>query len=341
MPHPQGFAGNSALPLIAVNGDPTTTASPDRCGRRRFFARLAISASGAGKSRRGARAHAPDAPVRQCRSQAAYRSGLLLDRAHARARADRDHAERALLLRRRRHQHGRRRMLDLRYLAPAPRASTTATQSRVSIWSSIRSAATVSGTWSRVDVRIMSLRQAGPRALRHPLRTARSGARVRIGQSAEGDESVGIADAYRRFCSPNRSRIRTCRCCSSRPCVSCVAGRHCGRARRCRRCAIRTIEAVRDEFLADVRRLGREIMLRNEVTLTAAMQAMVTQAALSGGSFAPPRAAATRRPGSVGATANSIDRYSSSRRRAPARPCCSRRWPRRQTSTRSATRATA
>ena len=46
-------------------------------------------------------------------------------------------------------------------------------------------------------------------------------------------------------------------------------------------------QAILAEFVADVRRLGRNIGLRNEVTLSDAMQAMVTKAALSGGRFAP------------------------------------------------------
>ena len=49
-------------------------------------------------------------------------------------------------------------------------------------------------------------------------------------------------------------------------------------------------ESVRAEFVADVRRLGRDIFLRNDVSLASAMHAMVTQAALSGGVFAPPKA---------------------------------------------------
>jgi hypothetical protein len=54
-------------------------------------------------------------------------------------------------------------------------------------------------------------------------------------------------------------------------------------------------QAILDEFVADVRRLGRNIGLRNEVTLSDAMQAMVTKAALSGGRFAPrSKTAATR-----------------------------------------------
>ena len=48
-------------------------------------------------------------------------------------------------------------------------------------------------------------------------------------------------------------------------------------------------EPVLEEYLADVRRFGKEIQLRNEVSLAGAMQAMVTKAALSGGIFAPQR----------------------------------------------------
>ena len=48
-------------------------------------------------------------------------------------------------------------------------------------------------------------------------------------------------------------------------------------------------QSVLDEFVADVRRFGRGIALRNDVSLADAMQAMVTKAALSGGRFVPKR----------------------------------------------------
>jgi hypothetical protein len=48
-------------------------------------------------------------------------------------------------------------------------------------------------------------------------------------------------------------------------------------------------QAVLDDFVVDVRRLGRGILLRNDVILSDAMQAMVTKAALSGGRFMPTR----------------------------------------------------
>ena len=54
-------------------------------------------------------------------------------------------------------------------------------------------------------------------------------------------------------------------------------------------------QAILDEFVGDVRRLGRNIALRNEVSLSDAMQAMVTKAALSGGRFAPAAKSATTR----------------------------------------------
>jgi hypothetical protein len=57
-------------------------------------------------------------------------------------------------------------------------------------------------------------------------------------------------------------------------------------------------QPILDEFVADVRRLGGGIALRNEVSMADAMQAMVTKAALSGGRFAPPVA---KRPARNGA----------------------------------------
>jgi hypothetical protein len=56
-------------------------------------------------------------------------------------------------------------------------------------------------------------------------------------------------------------------------------------------------QSVLDEFVTDVRRLGRGILLRNDVILSDAMQAMVTKAALSGGRFMPAREAAPVRTG--------------------------------------------
>ena len=85
---------------------------------------VAVSATDAGAG--GAGGHLgqepADAPVRAVGSDPACRRQLLLARAHARARAAGNHARRAVPVRRGRSQHGRRRMLDLRYLAAAPRA---------------------------------------------------------------------------------------------------------------------------------------------------------------------------------------------------------------------------
>ena len=58
-------------------------------------------------------------------------------------------------------------------------------------------------------------------------------------------------------------------------------------------------QPILDEFVADVRRLGRGIALRNEVSLADAMQAMVTKAALSGGRFAPTLAKRSARSGAA------------------------------------------
>ena len=63
-PHPQGFAGNSMLPLVAVDGDAGNEAfaGPMRPDRR--TAALPVPDPGDGQPRRHGRPQPPDAPVR-------------------------------------------------------------------------------------------------------------------------------------------------------------------------------------------------------------------------------------------------------------------------------------
>ena len=155
----------------------------------------AVPAPGTRQPRRGARTHAPDAPVRQRRGQAAYRPGLLLGRAHARARAGRDDAGRALPLRRRADPHGRGRMLDLRHVAPAPRAQRRRAGAHPPGRRHGRRRRPVGPACARAAASGADRRLAGADRIRR--RGGRTGARIRVAQPAEGNESVGTALAHR------------------------------------------------------------------------------------------------------------------------------------------------
>ena len=123
-PHPQGYAGNSALALIAVGGDPATTPPRGRCCRPPDLAALpymrqvlaAFQAPigrtrlmPAGRQRRG---HGPRG--RQ----------LLLGRADAAARAGGDHAGGGVRLRRPVGPHGGGGGVGVRHLAHPQRAQS-------------------------------------------------------------------------------------------------------------------------------------------------------------------------------------------------------------------------
>ncbi len=137
------------------------------------------------------RARAADAPVGTRGGAYACRYRLLLERTRPRARADPDPAERALFLRRCAGQHGRRRMLDLRHLAHAPRAERQ------------RFAAHPHGRRYGRQCRLLEHRQRRPAAYGAARRLAgafcrsaersAAGTGIRIGQQPVADELLGAA----------------------------------------------------------------------------------------------------------------------------------------------------
>ena len=68
-PHPQGYPGNSMLPLVAVGGDPDNEAFAGPMAADAYLRALSVSHAGHVEHGRGARPQPPDAAVRPRRSQ--------------------------------------------------------------------------------------------------------------------------------------------------------------------------------------------------------------------------------------------------------------------------------
>ena len=140
--------------------------SPGPWRQPRTPAALPVPDAGAGQLRRHRGTHAADAAGGPGGSDAARRPGLLLGRTRARARADRDPADGALRMRRRGDQHGRGRVLDLRYLAPAPRVQRRQPQPRIHLVADTVGGERFLGTGRRVAAAMASRWPAGSATLR-------------------------------------------------------------------------------------------------------------------------------------------------------------------------------
>ncbi len=122
--HPQGYAGNTALPLLAVDGD------PDDDGVRGIMEPTPILAELEYLRQVLASLEAPIGRTRLMRIDGHERATPHIDTNYywhdrlAGARTDRDHDRRPVHLRRRRRAHGGGRVLGVRHLASSRRGQS-------------------------------------------------------------------------------------------------------------------------------------------------------------------------------------------------------------------------
>ena len=314
---------------------------------------LPVSAAGTAQHRRHLGSDATDAIVRSGRGDAARRRQLLLARTRARSRTDRDPADGAVHLRRCRDQHARRRVLALRHLAHAQRASTT-THCRGSTWWPTPSAAP--GFWqlvarARPHARASADWQATLRSTRPAARDRRS-----IYESENvpgGHDALGDARAYRLCAERGGPSIEARRPIQQRLLLF-VRDWHglwsAFGARPRRLAALSRAARCRTARPAGARS-AREIVLSNTVGLMQALDAWVFNSRACGspqqrgpGDPAEPFSGAVEVSAPAITAARSIRcsiaRCSSSVRRARVPRCCSRRWRARRACSRSAMKVT-